>query len=116
MALDLRQRLKHYAVRIVRMYAALPKSAEAQVIGKQILRSGTSVGAQYCEATRARSRAEFTSKIDSALQELEETRYWIELLIDAAVVKSKRLKPLLTETTELNAILTSSSKTAKSNG
>lgn len=65
---------------------------EAQVLGKQLLRSGTSVGAQYREAVRARSRAEFVSKIETALQELEETAYWIELLADGGIVPTKKLQ------------------------
>ncbi|MGH9900349.1 MAG: four helix bundle protein, partial [Pyrinomonadaceae bacterium] len=77
---DLRQRTKAFALRIVKMYAALSKSAEAQVIGRQVLRSGTSVGAHYREACRARSDADFISKIEGSLQELEETIYWLELL------------------------------------
>ena len=74
---DLKIRTKKFALRIIRLYKALPNSVEAQIIGKQILRSGTSVGAQYREVTRARSTAEFISKIESASQELEETMYWI---------------------------------------
>jgi four helix bundle protein len=74
---DLYVRLQDYALRIVRMYSAIAKREEGRVIGRQVLRSGTSVGAQYCEARRARSPAEFVSKLESALQELEETRYWL---------------------------------------
>src|SRR5689334_14327084 len=83
---DLRIRTKKFALRIIRLYASLPKTTEAQVIGKQVLRSGTSPGAHYCEAMRARSVAEFISKIEGALQELEETIYWLELLIEAEIV------------------------------
>ncbi len=78
---DLSERTSELALCVIRMYSALPKSTEAQVIGKQLLRSGTSVGAHYCEATRAPYTAEFTSKIGGGLQELEETGYWFELLI-----------------------------------
>lgn len=74
---DLKLRTKNFALRIIKLFSALPKQTEAQVIGKQILRSGTSVGAQYREACRARSDAEFISKIESGLQELEETMYWL---------------------------------------
>ena len=70
---DLRKRTKEFALRIIKLYAALPKSTEAQVIGKQLLRSGTSVGAQYREACRAKSNADFISKIEGGLQELDET-------------------------------------------
>ncbi|HEX8735073.1 MAG TPA: four helix bundle protein [Pyrinomonadaceae bacterium] len=110
---DLKTRTKSFALRIIRLYKALPNSVEAQIIGKQILRSGTSVGAQYREGTRARSNAEFISKIESALQELEETGYWLELLIEAEIISENKLKELYRETEELTAIFVSSVKTAK---
>jgi len=84
-------------------------------MGKQVLRSGTSVGAHYREAARARSRAEFVSKIQCGLQELDETVYWIELLEEAAIVKSDRVADLLKEAQELTSILVVSAKTAKKN-
>ena len=77
---ELKARTKDFAIRIVRLYSALPKTTEAQVIGKQFVRSGTSVGAQYREAQHAKSDADFVSKIEGSLQELEETSYWLELL------------------------------------
>jgi four helix bundle protein len=110
---DLQKRTKSFALRIIRMYVALPKTTEAQVIGKQVLRSGTSVGASYREAMRARSRAEFISKIECGLQELEETTYWLELLVDSEIIPEERLKELRKEAEELIAILVSSVKTAK---
>jgi four helix bundle protein len=110
---DLRLRTKAFALRIIHLYGSLPKMTEAQVLGKQLLRSGTSVGAQYREAVRARSRAEFVSKIEAALQELEETVYWIELLADGRIVPIKRLQKLLCEAQELIAIFVQSAKTAK---
>ena len=110
---DLRARTKAFALRILRLYAALPKTPQSQVLGKQVLRSGTSVGAQYREATRARSSAEFISKIESALQELEETVYWLELLVEGGIVQQKKLDPLLREAEELIAIFVVSAKTAK---
>src|SRR5215831_10864030 len=94
---DLRARTKAFALRVIRLYCSLPKLTEAQVLGKQLLRSSTSVGAQYREALRARSRAEFVSKIEAALQELEETVYWIELLADGGIMPLKRLENLLHE-------------------
>ncbi|HVU88513.1 MAG TPA: four helix bundle protein [Pirellulales bacterium] len=108
-------RTKSFALRIIRLYSALPKTAAAQVIGKQLLRSGTSVGAQYREARRSRSRAEFISKTESAIQELDETTYWLELLSDAKIIPAKRLDDLVREATELTAMLVSSAKTAKEN-
>ena len=110
---DLKIRTKKFALRVIKLYTALPKTTEAQVIGKQILRSGTSVGAQYAESIRARSTAEFISKIESALQELEETTYWLDLLIESEIVKAEKLKDLQSEAEELIAILVSSVKTAK---
>jgi four helix bundle protein len=102
---DLAGRTREFAVRVIRLYSALPKSAVAQTLGRQLLRSGTSVGAHYREATRARSDAEFVSKIEGGLQELEETRYWFELLRDAGVLPWDRLADLDSEADQLTAIL-----------
>jgi len=110
---DLRARTKAFALRIIRLYTSLPKTTEAQVIGKQILRSGTSVGAHYHEARRARSTPEFVSKIEGGLQELEETIYWLDLLAEGQIVPATRLTDLHREAEELIAILVSSVKTAK---
>ena len=110
---DLRARTKAFALRIIRIYASLPKTIQAQVLGRQMLKSGTSVGAHYREATRARSTAEFVSKIEGGLQELEETVYWLELLIEAGIVKESQLRDLLGEAEELTSIFVSSVKTAK---
>jgi len=110
---DLRVRTKAFALRIIRLYASLPKTTEAQVIGKQVLRSGTSVGAHYHEAKRARSTAEFTSKIEGGLQELEETIYWLDLLGDSEIVPSSRLSDLCREANELIAIFVASVRKAK---
>jgi four helix bundle protein len=102
---DLYARTKGYALRVVKLYAALPKRTEQQVFGKQVLRSGTSVGAHVAEALHGRSRAEFLSKIEGALAELEESRYWMELLIEAGFIRAKKLQPLIDETGELIAIM-----------
>ena len=82
---DLRERTKAFALRVVRLFSALPKTTEAQVPGRQVLRSGTSVGANYREAYRGRSKAEFIAKCGDSLRELEETAYWFELLARAAL-------------------------------
>jgi four helix bundle protein len=74
---------------VIRLFAALPKRTETQILGRQLLRSGTSVGAQYREATRAKSNADFISKIEGSLQELEETEYWLELLAEAGFALRK---------------------------
>jgi len=113
---DLRQRTKAFALRIIKLYIALPKSPEAQVLGKQILRSGTSVGAHYHEACRAKSDADFISKIEGGLQELEETIYWLELLGDANIFEEERLKPLRQEIEELIAMFVTMAKNVKTRG
>jgi len=105
--LELKKRLKEYALRIIRLYEALPKSGAVHVITHQLLRSGTSPGAQYREACRAKSDADFISKIEGALQELDESEYWLELLIDGGYETEKKLKPLRDETNELMAIFVS---------
>ena len=101
---ELRTRTKNFALRIIRLYTSLPKTTQAQILGKQVLRSGTSVGAHYREACRAKSDADFVSKMEGALQELDETAYWLELLVESGIVKAARLKPLMQETDELIAI------------
>ena len=110
---DLRKRTKEFALRIIKLYAALPRTTEAQVLGKQILRSGTSVGAHYREACRAKSNADFISKIEGGLQELDETLYWLELLADAKIVTPTRLAQLVQETNELIAMFVTMAKGVK---
>src|ERR1700687_5464302 len=102
---DLRPRTKMFARRIIRLYAALPKTdVVAQVLGKQMLRSGTSVGANYREAYRARSKAEFISKIGDCLKEADETLYWLELILEEKIVPERKLGALAAESSELVAI------------
>ena len=91
-------------MQIIRLFPELPKTTEAQVLGRQVLRSGTSVGANYREAYRARSRAEFIAKCGDSLRELEETAYWLELLADANCVAPEKLSALRQECDELIAI------------
>lgn len=110
---DLKRRTKRWALAIIRLYSTLPRTTEAQVIGKQALRSGTSVGAHYREAIRSRSNAEFVSKIECGVQELEETRYWLELVSESGIMKPERLPDLFREAEELTAIFVASAKTAK---
>jgi four helix bundle protein len=110
---DLRLRTRQFALRIVRLCDTLPRSGSVQVLGHQLLRAGTSVGANFREAHRARSNAEFLAKIGDCLKELEETVYWIELLIEASKIKPARLEPLLEEASQLIAILTSIAKRIK---
>lgn len=110
---DLKSRTRRFALRVIRLYSALPKETVAQVIGKQLLRSGTSVGAHYREGTRARSDAEFISKIEGALQELEESIYWMELLVESKIMEWARIQDLMNEADELVAILVTSVKNVK---
>jgi four helix bundle protein len=111
---QLRDRTKKFAIRVVRLYQALPSKPAAQILGKQLLRSGTSVGANYRAACRARSRAEFAAKIGIVLEEADETLFWLELLADTDVFSTKRLDLLTAEARELTAIFTASRDTARS--
>ena len=110
---NLKARTKAYALRIVRMFTQLPKTAEAQVMGRQVLRSGTSVGANYREAFRSRTDAEFVAKIGECLKELDETEYWLELLVESDIVPAAKMTELLDETNQLLAIFTTISKSKK---
>src|SRR5262249_54740266 len=101
--IELKVRTRQWAQRIIRLDSALPATTPAQVIGKQLLRSGTSVGAHYREACRSRSDAEFVSKLEGGLQELEETEYWLELLAEGGIVPAERLSELRQEAEELLA-------------
>jgi len=110
---DLKERTKRFALAVVRLYCSLPKTTEAQVLGKQLLRAGTSVGAHYRESQRAKSVPDFISKIEGALQELEETCYWMELLREARIAEAERFRFLAAEAEELTAILVAAAKSAK---
>jgi four helix bundle protein len=110
---ELRVRTKRFALRIIRAYTTLAKTGEAQVCGHQMLRSGTSVGAHYREACRARSQAEFVSKMEVGLQELDETSYWMELLVESNTVKARKMSALMGEANELMAMFASSIITSK---
>jgi four helix bundle protein len=110
---DLKPRTKTFALRVIRMFTALPKTEVARVLGKQVLRSGTSVGANYREASRGRSKAEFISKIGDCLKEIEETEYWRELLMDSGCVSAAKMADLLDETRQLIAIFTTIDKNSK---
>jgi four helix bundle protein len=111
---DLGTRVENFALAVIHLYTLLaPNDCVVQVIGKQLLRSGTSVGAHYFEAKRARSTAEFCSKIEGGLQELEETGYWLRLLDRAGKTNNNNLEFLHSESAELLAILTTCVKNAK---
>jgi len=110
---DLKERTEEYALRIIRMFSALPKTTEAQVLGKQVLRSGTSIGANYREAGRGRSKAEFVAKLGDCLKELDETDYWLSLLVKSEIVPASRMQSLIEETNELTAIMVTIIKKTK---
>jgi len=110
---DLRDRTKQFAVLIVEFFTQLPKTPEADVIGKQLLRSGTSIGAHYREAYRSRSSAEYISKLEVGLQELEETAYWLELLVATRLASGDRTQALTTKINELTAIFVTCVKSAR---
>ena len=110
---ELKQRTKAFALRIIRLVEALPNTSTARVIGNQLLRAGTSVGANYRAACRARSQAEFISKIGVVEEEADESAYWLELLIEAAVLSPIKVQALLDEANELTAIFAASGRTAK---
>ena len=110
---DLKDRTKAFALRVVRLVEALPRSRAADVIGKQLLRSATSVGANYRAAKRARSRAEFVAKMGVVEEEADECVYWLELLTGANLLKPERVADLMAEANELVAITVASIKTAR---
>jgi len=110
----LRGRTKRYGLGVVALYVELGNAPQVQVMGRQFLRSGTSVGAHYREASRARSDAEFISKIETALQELDETGYWLELLIESRSYDAQPVHRLLVETDELIRIFVSIVRKRKS--
>lgn len=110
---DLKVRTRDFALRVIRLYGSLPKKTEAQVIGRQVLRSGTAVGANYREGLRARSKSEYAAKLNIGLMELEETLYWFEALEHSQIVPGPKLVPLVTETSELSAILVTLIKQAR---
>jgi len=110
----LRRRTKAFAIRIVRLYKALPDRREARIIGDQLLRCGTSVGANYRAVTRARSRAEFISKLGVVVEEADEAVFWLEVLGESGVFSASRLQDVLQEARELTAIFTAARRTSRS--
>jgi four helix bundle protein len=111
---DLRERTKQFALRIIRLFSGLPKTVEARVLGKQLLRSGTSVGANYREAYRARSKSEFVAKCGDSLGELEESAYWLELLVEGGIMPPDKRQHLRGECDELTAIFVTIVKQTRS--
>jgi four helix bundle protein len=110
---ELKNRSKQFAIRIVKLFRSLPRTEEARIIGKQMLRSGTSVAANYRAVCCARSKAEFIAKIGVVVEEADETVLWLELLVDTDIVRESRMTDLLSETNELLAIFAASQHTAR---
>jgi four helix bundle protein len=108
-----KERTKAFAVRVVRLVEALPKSRTSDIIGRQLLRSGTSVGANYRSACRARSHADFIAKMAIVEEEADESIYWMELLIEAGLIKEKRIADLKAEANEILSMVIASIKTAR---
>ena len=110
---ELKQRTKVFALRIIRVFKSLPKTDDAIILGKQLLRSGTAVAANYHATCRARSRAEFIARLGVVVEEIDETVLWIELLVESEILPAAKLSSLLKEANELLAIFTTSQLTAK---
>ena len=113
---ELRDRTKAFAIRIVKLYRLLPRTADSQVVGKQLLRCGTSVAANYRAASRGRSRAEWIAKFGLVVEEADETVFWLEMLSDCGIVSTQRCEDILKEARELSAIFTATQHTAKRAG
>ena len=110
---DLKQRTKQFAIRVIRLVGKLPRTIEAQVVGKQLLRSATSVGANYRAACRGRSPAEFRAKLGIVEEEADECCYWIELIGESGMIDPKLLSELLQEANEITAMVVASIKTSR---
>lgn len=112
-ARDLKVRSKQFALRVIQVFRALPRDELARIIGRQVVRAGTSVAANYRAACRARSRREFVAKIGVVLEEADETAFWLELLVDAEIMPAGKLAKLIAEAYELVAIFAASHETAR---
>lgn len=110
---ELKARTRRFALRVIRLVESLPRRASAQIVGRQLLRSASSVGANYRAACRAKSGRDFISKMATVEEETDESIYWMELLAEAGIVKAQKLAPLMKEANELLAIIVASLKTAK---
>jgi four helix bundle protein len=112
---DLKKRTKAFALRIIKLVESLPSGKTADVIGKQLLKCGTSVGANYRASCRAKSQADFIAKMGIVEEEADESIYWMELLVESGLVRQELLDNLINEANELVSIVVSSIKTAKQN-
>lgn len=112
---ELKTRTKQFGLRVMNLVAVLPKTAAGRSIGSQLVRSGTSVGANYRAACRSRSKAEFIAKIGVVVEEADESAFWLELIMDGGILKPELVSPLHEEAEELTAIFAASCRTAKTN-
>ena len=110
---ELKQRTKAFALRVMKLVEHLPKTSKGRVLGDQLLRSGTSVAANYRAACRARSTAEFISKLGNALEEADESALWMELIIEDGLLAPKKVESLLAEANELTSIFFTARRTAQ---
>jgi len=111
---ELKKRTKEFALRIIKLVNALPNNPAGRVIGKQLLRAGTSIGANYRAACRAKSKSDFIYKINIVEEEADESAFWLELIIESGLMPKSKIESLLKESDELTAIFVSTNKTAKS--
>jgi four helix bundle protein len=110
---ELKRRTKQFALRVMKLVDALPRGTAGRAIGGQLIRSGTSVGANYRAACRGRSKAEFAAKIGTVAEEADESCFWFELIIEGGLLEERLVKPLLDEANELTAIFTAAAKTSR---
>ncbi len=110
---ELKKRTKDYALRIIKLVRALPSTSDGRTIGYQLIRCGTSVGANYRAACRARSTAEFVAKIGIVIEEADEAAFWLELIVESGLMKKELIEPLLKETDEIISIMVASSKSSQ---
>jgi four helix bundle protein len=109
---ELKERTKRFSLRVIKLVGALPKTAEGRATGNQLIRSGTSVGANYRAACRGRSKPDFIAKLGLVEEEADESAFWMELIIESDMMKKELVEPLLQEANELVAIMTASRKSA----
>jgi four helix bundle protein len=110
---DLKNRTKQFALRVLKLVAALPNNVQGRAVGSQLVRAGTSVASNYRAACRGRSRAEFVAKLGIVVEEADESAFWLELIIEGALLPGKLVQPLLDEANELTRIMVSSLVTAR---
>jgi len=113
---ELKDRTKQFGLRIMKLVDALPNTTSGRAIGNQLIRSGTSVGANYRSACRGRSKAEFISKLGIVIEEADECGFWLELIMEGSLLSEKQVEPLHKEADELTAIFIASVRTSKSKG